>query len=133
MKSIQLTSEEIDIYRAQWANNPVLLDVLNVIEEWDGDLADATESLAIRNGIEGVQDKADFRWFFMLLQKCQSYVCQDKFENLTKKQIPALIPPIADLIAGNFGCPPGTAGIIATPVAIYIQEEGMDKFCQMKI
>ncbi len=27
-------------------------------------------------------------------------------------------------------CPPGVAGLLSTPVAIYISEEGMDKFCQ---
>lgn len=133
MHSIQLTSEQITQYRAELANNPDALAALDAIEKWDGDLADATESLATRNGIEGVEDNADMRWFVELLQKCQEHICQTRYEDLREKYIPALIPPITDCIAGGFGCPPGIAGIIATPVAIYIQEEGMERFCQTSV
>lgn len=129
--SIQLTPEQIAKYRAELANNPDALAALNVIEEWDGDLADATESLATRNGIEGVEDNAYLRWFVELLHQCRDHICHPRYEDLRGRYIPALIPPITDCIAGGFGCPPGIAGIIATPVAIYIQEEGMDKFCQI--
>lgn len=133
MDSIQLTPAQIAKYRAELSNNPDALAALDTIEKWDGDLADATESLATRNGIEGVEDNADVRWFVELLQKCQEYICQPRYEDLREKYIPALIPPITDCIAGGFGCPPGIAGIIATPVVIYIQEEGMDRFCQTSV
>jgi hypothetical protein len=128
--SIQLTPAKIAQYRAELANNSDALAALDVIEEWDGDLADSTESLATRNGIEGVEDNADLRWFVELLQKCREHICTARYEDLREKYIPGLIPPITDFIAGGFGCPPGIAGIIATPIAIYIQEEGMDKFCK---
>ena len=127
---IKVTPEEIAKFRAELADNPDALAALDVIEEWDGDLADATESLATRNGIEGVEDNADLRWFVELLQKCRDHICQPQYADLGK-YITALIPPVTDCVAGSFGCPPGIAGIIATPVAIYIQEEGMDKFCQI--
>jgi hypothetical protein len=128
--SIQLTPAQIAKYRAELANNYDALAALDVIEEWDGDLANATESLATRNGIEGVKDNADIRWFAELLQKCRKHICNPQYADLREKYIPALIPPITDFIAASVGCPPGIAGIIATPVAIYIQDEGMDKFCQ---
>lgn len=131
--SIQLSPEKIAQYRAEWANNSDALAALDVIEEWDGDLADATESLATRNGVEGVEDNADLRWFLELLQLCRNHICQPRYENLREKYIPALIPPITDCIAGGFSCPPGIVGILATPVAIYIQEEGIDKFCQTSV
>jgi hypothetical protein len=30
----------------------------------------------------------------------------------------------------SFMCPPGVAGLLSAIVTVYIQEEGMDKFCQ---
>ena len=126
----QLTSEQIAQYRIEFADNENVLSALDVIEEWEGDLADAAESIATRNGIEGVEDNADFTWFVIVLNKCRDSICQPKYENLREKYLPALIPPLTDIIAGCFMCPPGVAGLLSTPVAIYISEEGMDKFCQ---
>ena len=125
-----LTSERIAKLRSELANNPEALEALEVIEEWDGDLADAAESLATRNGIEGVEDNADLRWFTEKLRQIHGYICQPNYQNLREKHLPALLPPIADLFAGSLGFPPGVAGIIATPFAIYIQDEGMEKFCK---
>jgi hypothetical protein len=125
-----VTPEAIAKYRTQLADYPDFLAVLDVIEEWEGDLADAAESIATRNGIEGVEDNADFRWFVIVLNKCRDSICQPKYETLREKYLPALIPPLTDIIAGCFMCPPGVAGLLSTPVAIYISEEGMDNFCQ---
>ena len=130
-ETIQLTSEQIAKYRSELADNSDFLAALDVIEEWDGDLADAAESIATRNGIEGIEDNADLRWFVVILQKCRGYICQPKYENLREKYLPALIPPLTDFIAGAFMCPPGIAGILSAPIALYISEEGMDKFCQI--
>lgn len=130
LEAIRLTREEIDRYRAELADNPDALAALDAIEEWDGDLADAAESIATRNGIEGVEDNADLRWFVVTLQKCRAYICQPKYERLREKYLPALIPPLTDFIATSLMCPPGVAGILSAPIALYIQEEGMDKFCQ---
>jgi len=63
----QLTPEKIAQYRIEFADNENALIALDVIEEWEGDLADAAESIATRNGIEGVEDNADFRWFVIVL------------------------------------------------------------------
>ena len=130
LDTTQLTPEKIAQYRIQFADNENALIALDVIEEWEGDLADAAESIATRNGIEGVEDKADFRWFVIVLNKCRDSICQPKYETLREKYLPALIPPLTDIIAGCFMCPPGVAGLLSTPVAIYISEEGLDKFCQ---
>jgi hypothetical protein len=45
-ETIQLTSEQIAKYRSELADNSDFLAALDVIEEWDGDLADAAESIA---------------------------------------------------------------------------------------
>jgi hypothetical protein len=130
LDATQLTQEKIAQYRVELADNENALAALDVIEEWDGDLADATESIATRNGIEGVEDNADMRWFVIVLDKCRDYICQPRYEALRETYLPALIPPLTDIIAGCFMCPPGVAGLLSTPVAIYISEEGMDNFCQ---
>ncbi|MBW4495407.1 MAG: hypothetical protein KME26_20425 [Oscillatoria princeps RMCB-10] len=131
---IIVTPEQIALYRKQLADNQEALTALNVLEnaldEWDNQLADAAESIAQDNGIEGVETNADLRWFFQKLEECQKLICQPKYENLRENYLPALIPPLSDCILGGLGCPPGVAGLIATPLAIYIQQEGMDKFCQ---
>jgi hypothetical protein len=130
--TIQLTLEQIAQYRVELADNPDFLAALDVIEEWDGDLADAAESIATRNGIEGVEDKAaGSRWFVTILQKCRAYICQPKYERLREDYFPAVITPLTDCIAASLGCPPGVAGILSAPIALYISEEGMDKFCQI--
>lgn len=109
---------------------PTALEALGVIEEWNGDLADASESIAKRNGIEGVEDKADLRWFFQNLEACQTFVCQAKYESLREGYISVLITALTEFLAKLMGCPPGIASIIATPFAIYISQEGIEKFCR---
>ncbi|WP_375328666.1 hypothetical protein [Microcystis sp. BLCC-F210] len=126
----RLTPEQIAQYRIEFADNENALSALDVIEEWEGDLADAAESIATRNGIEGVEDNADFRWFVIILNKCRDTICQPKYETLREKYLPALIPTLTGIIVGYLMCPPQVAGILSAIVAVYIQDQGLDKFCQ---
>jgi hypothetical protein len=130
-----ITQEQVAQYRSELMGNPDALAALDTIEEWDGDLADAAESIATRNGIEGVEDNADLRWFFAMLLKIREFtkICEPENQNFRENYLPALIPPIADLMSSSFGCPPGVAGVLATPFAVYIKEEGMEQFCQMSL
>ncbi len=89
----QLTPEKIAQYRIEFADNKNALIALDVIEEWEGDLADAAESIATRNGIEGVEDNADFRWFVIVLNKCRDSICQPKLRGCDKFQIPSCPSP----------------------------------------
>ncbi|MEA5500915.1 hypothetical protein VB834_02740 [Limnoraphis robusta Tam1] len=130
VSEIIVTPEQIAFYRKQLAGNEEALAALDVIEEWDGDLADAAESIAKRNGIEGVETNADLRWFSQKLKECHQFICQPKYENLRDKYVSTLIPVLTEFLAGSLGCPPGVAGLIATPFALYIGEEKMDKFCR---
>lgn len=130
LSEIIVTPEQIALYRKQLADNQEALAALDVIEDWDGDLADASESIAQKNGIEGVETNADLRWFTQKLEQCHKFICQPKYENLKDKYVSTLIPVLTEFIAGSLGCPPGVAGLIATPFALYIAEEGLDKFCQ---
>ena len=130
-----VTQEQVAQYRSELTGNPDALAALDIIEEWDGDLADAAESIATRNGIEGVEDNADLRWFFAMLLRIREFtkICEPENQNFRENYLPALIPPIADLMSSSFGCPPGVAGVLATPFAVYIKEEGMEQFCQMSL
>jgi hypothetical protein len=125
-----VTQEEIQQFRDQLRAYPDSLTALDVIEEYDGNLPSAAKAIAIRNDIEGVADYGLSDWFDERLQECRNFICQPKYRGLTKNYLPALIPPLADLLAGSLGCPPGVAGIIATPFAVYINDEGLDKFCE---
>lgn len=130
-----VTPEEIAQYRAELAGDPEALAALDVIDEWDGDLADAAESIATRNGVEGVEDNAESRWFFVMLVKIRNFtkICEPENENFRENYLPALIPPIADFMSSSFGCPPGVAGCLATPFAVYVKEEGIEQFCTMSL
>lgn len=130
-----VTQEEVAKFRAELADYPEALAALDIIEEWDGDLADAAESIATRNGIEGVEDNADLRWFFVMLGKIRDLtkICEPENQNFRENYLPALIPPIADIMSSSFGCPPGIAGLLATPFAVYIKEEGIEQFCLMSL
>ncbi len=125
-----VTQEEVAKFRAELADYPEALTALDVIEEYDGNLPSAAKAIAIRNDIEGVADYGLSDWFDEKLQECRNFICQPKYRGLTKNYLPTLIPPLADLLAGSLGCPPGVAAIIATPFAVYINDEGLDKFCE---
>ena len=130
LSEIIVTPEQIALYREQLADNQEALAALDVIEEWDGDLADAAESIAKLNGIQGVETNADLRWFTQNIQECQKFICQSKYENLRNNSLSALISALTEFLAVSLGCPPGVATMIATPFTLSIAQEGMDKFCQ---
>ncbi len=123
-----VTPEQIALYREQLADNQEALAALDVVEQY-GKISKAAKAIAIQEDIEGVIDNAALDWFDEMLQKCHNYICKPEYENMREKYIPALIPPLADCIAGVLACPHGVAGIIATPFAVYVAEEGMKKFC----
>ncbi len=66
-------------------------------------------------------------WFVIVLNKCRDSICQPK---LREKYLPALIPTLTGIIVGYLMCPPQVAGILSAIVAVYIQDQGLDKFCQ---
>jgi len=130
-KMTVVTKTKIEQYREQLLKDyPEALVALDVIEEYEGNLAEAAKAIAIRNDIEGVADYGLLDWFSGMLEECRDFICQPKYENLRENYLPALIPPLADCSARSLGCPPGVAAIIAVPFAAYIKEEGMEKFCK---
>ncbi|MBC1190664.1 hypothetical protein H0902_07480, partial [Microcystis aeruginosa BLCCF108] len=47
-----------------------------------------------------------------------------------QKYLPALIPTLTGIIVGYLMCPPQVAEILSAIVAVYIIDQGLDKFCQ---
>lgn len=129
-KMTLVTQAEIEQFREQLKDYPEALVAVDVIEEYEGNLAEAAKAIAIRNDIEGIADYGLSDWFFEMLQECRDFICQPKYQNLRENYLPALIPPLADCLAASLGCLPGVAAIIAVPFAAYIKEEGMEKFCK---
>lgn len=125
-----VTPEEIAKYRVELVDYPNALAALNIMEDYVGEeLAGAAQAVAMENGIEGVMDFGGTDWFSEKLEKCRQFICQPKYQDLRQKYVPGILPPLTDFLASSLGCPPGIAGIIATPFAIYIAEEG-ERFCQ---
>ena len=98
-----VTPEQIALYREQLADNQEALAALDVIEKWDGDLADAAESIAKLNGVEGVETNADLRWFAQKLKECHKFICQPKYKSLRDKYVSTQIPVLTEFLARSLG------------------------------
>ncbi len=117
----QVTPEEIKKYYDELSNSPKALADLKVIERCGGDLERSARILARRAGVEEV--KSGSNWNFGL-QKAREIVCDDNFKD-------GLAPGVVGGIIGAItatGSPVSAA--VATPLAIYITQVGLDKFCE---
>lgn len=112
---------EIARLRAQLLEYPDALIALETISDCEGDLEDAAMSLAIRAGLEPGLNNSD--WLPSLAKRCRAVLCQDSLR--------------IDLISGNWAmalhllqtskvCP----DILAVPVLLYIEDVGVDRFCE---
>ncbi|MBE9039210.1 hypothetical protein IQ235_00170 [Oscillatoriales cyanobacterium LEGE 11467] len=114
-----LTSQEIARYRSELAECPGALAALDTIEDCEGDLEDAAISLGIQVGQQ--PDRGD--WLDGLAKRCRVAICQEEFqESLVRGE---LAPVVNHLVAQKI-CP----AILATPVAIYAIEQGIEQFCE---
>ncbi len=116
----QLTPEEIQQYREQLKDYPTALAQLEVIEQCEGNLEQATRILARRADIEEV--RAGMTWESALKQARQ-VVCHDNFK--------AGLAP--DLIGGVIGALIASSNplliVVATPCAGYIVKVSLTEFC----
>ncbi|WP_072620856.1 hypothetical protein [Spirulina major] len=116
-----LSPEEIEHFRTQLNRYPPALKALTEIEDCEGNLADATISLAIRAGQQPQEDNA--AWLADLAKRCRAVICQDiPRQNLAAGAIDKTIIAVAnsDLI------PPS----LATPVILYVLKTGLEDFCR---
>jgi hypothetical protein len=116
---ILLAPEEITQLRARLADYPEALEALQEIEDCDGDVEDASISLALKAGQEPDSNE---QWLDGFSKRYRHIICQAQFrESITAGQLSTLIH---DLIEGT-DCPP----LMAPPVAIYVFKADVGYFC----
>jgi hypothetical protein len=116
----KISSEEIQKYRIELADNPKALTDLDMIEDC-GDLERATQLLTLLAGVEETRDVSSWQ---LALEKARKIVCDDKFKDCL---VPGLIGGLIGAFATS-GNPALTAA--ATPISIYIAQVGIDAFCK---
>lgn len=116
-----VTSQEIAQFRSELANNPEAMIALDAIEDCEGDLGDAAIALAIRVGQQPQRDNAE--WLDALARKCRAVICQKEFrEDLVNGSFAPVV--------GYLGATPLLPSILATPVLMYVVQQGINEFCE---
>lgn len=116
-----LSSEEINAYRQQLADYPGALKALEIIEDCEGDLEDATMAIAIRVGQQPQRNNSE--WLDALARKWRSVICQPEFRSeLYHNSCVSLI--------NYFATSELLPAMLATPVLLYVLKQGVGGFCQ---
>jgi hypothetical protein len=116
-----VTSQEIAQFRSELANNPEAMIALDSIEDCEGDLEDAAIALAIRAGQQPQLDNAE--WLNALARKCRAVICQKEFR---EDLLNGSFAPVVGYLAAT----PLLPGILATPVLMYVMQQGINDFCE---
>jgi hypothetical protein len=118
--SITVSSAEIEELRSSLAAYPEALAALDELADCEGDLEDASISLAIQVGQE--PDTSD-RWIDGLAKRWRYVVCQS---NVKESFEQGLFVNALLLLTEHTTLPLK----LATPVAIYVLKTGATNFCQ---
>ncbi|MDJ0843714.1 hypothetical protein [Crocosphaera sp.] len=120
----QLTADEIQQYREQFKEDPEALEILDLIEESEGNLIESTNLLAMEEGVEipsRAGDELNILDKFAL--KCRSVVCDDDFmDDLMSGLLTAGVATLT--VSGQI------PQAVATPVVIYLTKKGVKKWCK---
>jgi hypothetical protein len=115
-----ISFDEIEQYRSELANFPGALAALEVLADCEGDLEDASISLAIQVGQE---PNTSDRWIDGLAKRWRHVLCQAELkENLED----GLSGELLKAIAAETGLPMQ----LATAVAIYVSKANVEDFCK---
>ncbi|OKH31398.1 hypothetical protein NIES2101_41565 [Calothrix sp. HK-06] len=112
--------EEIARFRSELAAYPEAIAAIDIIENCDGNLEDATAVLAIELGEDIDRDGGLLE---NLAKRCRPIVCQEDFKD---DLLPALVAGIMETLMIATPVPPGLAAL----VAIYITNKGVKNFCK---
>ncbi|MDJ0618572.1 MAG: hypothetical protein QNJ63_17810 [Calothrix sp. MO_192.B10] len=116
-----VTSKEIAQFRSLLADYPQALEALDLIEDCEGDLEDATMTLAIRVGQEPGADNSE--WLDALAKKWRAVICQAE---LREDLLNGKLQGIMTQLNGTSTFPK----ILAAPVLMYVFKQGWNNFCQ---
>ena len=123
-----VTESEIERYRLQLAEYPDALKALDLLEECEGDLEYAAETVAIESGESDDNNTGDDEdpnepsWLEKLADKLRVHICTPAFKEV-----------LSQSFAGGLGWLVAAAAYPALPltlVLIYISRRGLDKFCK---
>ncbi|MBW4645007.1 MAG: hypothetical protein KME23_18800 [Goleter apudmare HA4340-LM2] len=116
-----VTSKEIAQFRSQLADDPRAMEVLDLIEDCEGDLEDAAMTLAIRAGQE--PERANSEWLDALARKWRAVICEQGFrDDLLNGSVQKMMQHLLTM--------PNFPKILATPVLIYVLKQGVSNFCE---
>ncbi|MBE9215941.1 hypothetical protein IQ247_25310 [Plectonema cf. radiosum LEGE 06105] len=116
-----VTTQEIAQFRSTFANYPQAMQALDLIEDCDGDLEDATMTLAIKVGQQPEIDNSE--WLDNLARKWRAVICQQELRgDLLEGSVDKLMEEIQKI--------PTFPTILATPVLIYVFKQGIPDFCR---
>lgn len=111
-----VTPEKIDRLREQLKHDPEALAAIDTIQECGGNLEDAARLIAIAAGTEVDSDLLE-----NLSSRCRSVICHDEM----KAELPVMISAIAEFLVSTSGLP----SRLATPIALFAIEKGIEDFC----
>lgn len=116
-----VTSQEIAQFRSQLTDNVTAMEVLDLIEDCEGDLEDAAMSLAIRAGQQ--PERANSEWLDALARKWRAVVCEQEFrDDLQSGSVQRMIEYLYTM--------PAFPKILAVPVLLYVFKQGVNNFCE---
>ncbi|WP_017654383.1 hypothetical protein [Fortiea contorta] len=116
-----VTSKEIAQFRSQLADNPAAMEVLDLIEDCEGDLEDAAMTLAIRVGQQ--PERANSEWLDALARQWRSVICEQGFrDDLLNGSVQEIMEYLVSM--------PTFPRVLATPVLIYVLKQGVNNFCE---
>jgi hypothetical protein len=123
---ITITQAEIEQYRSQLQEYPDALKALDVLQECEGDLEYAAETLAIESG-ELDNDLGDEHpnepsWLEKSAAKLRPHVCTQAFKDVLSQGFAVALGSL--ITAGVY------LGVPLTLILIYISTKNLDNFCQ---
>ena len=123
---ITVTQAEIEQYRSQLQEYPDALKALDVLQECEGDLEYAAETLAIESGELdndlGDKDPNEPSWLEKSAARLRPHVCTQAFKDVLSQGFAVALGSL--ITAGVY------LGVPLTLVLIYISTKNMDNFCQ---
>jgi hypothetical protein len=123
-----VTESEIERYRLQLAEYPDALKALDLLEECEGDLEYAAETIAIESGESDDNNTVDDEdpnepsWLEKLADKLRVHICTPAFKEVLSQSFSA---GFSWLVAAT-----AYQALPLTLVLIYISRRGLDKFCK---
>lgn len=117
----QVTSQEIAQFRSQLADNDTAMEVLDLIEDCEGDLGDAAITLAIKVGQQ--PDVTNCEWLDGLARKWRVVICQSEYrDDLQNGSVTGIIEDLESI--SDF------PNILILPVLMYILKQNVNNFCE---